>query len=184
MDADEFRKAIDLRFAANGQAYILPDDIIQNTVRAFAVNATSSTGYGALGAPTGRYLAPANGPDCIETAPSYGDCGLRSLVVNGPPLVRFDLSLVKRVKIRGSVTFEFRGELLNAFNRPYFNPGSTAGVPLGFSTSFTNPGGPVANNGTPLNNSTAGTSADSFRLTNLLGDNTARIIQLVWRVRW
>jgi hypothetical protein len=104
--------------------------------------------------------------------------------VNGPPLARFDLSLVKRVKIRGRVTFEFRGELLNAFNRPYFNPASTAGVPLGFSTSFTSPGGPVANNGTPLNNSTAGTSADSFRLTNLLGDNTARIIQLVWRVRW
>ena len=27
-------------------------------------------------------------------------------------------------------------------------------------------------------------SADSFRLTQLLGDNTARIIQVVWRVRW
>src|SRR5207244_8808638 len=101
MDVDEFRKAIDLRFASNGQAHILPDDIIQNTVRAFAVSATSPNGY-TLGAPTGRYLAPANGPDCIETTPSYGDCGVRSLVVNGPPLVRFDLSLVKRVKIRGS----------------------------------------------------------------------------------
>ncbi len=30
------------------------------------VSATSANGYGALGAPTGRYLAPANGPDCIE----------------------------------------------------------------------------------------------------------------------
>jgi hypothetical protein len=62
MDVDEFRKAIDLRFAANGQAYILPDDIIQNTVRAFAVSATSPTGY-TLGVPTGRYLTPANGPE-------------------------------------------------------------------------------------------------------------------------
>ena len=29
-----------------------------------------------------------------------------------------------------------------------------------------------------------GASSDSFRLSNLLGDNTARLIQLVWRVRW
>jgi len=44
----------------------------------------------------------------------------------------------------------------------------------------------VANNGTPTSNSTVGTSADSFRLTQLLGvdANTARIVQLVWRVRW
>jgi len=35
-----------------------------------------------------------------------------------------------------------------------------------------------------VGNSVAGTSADSFRLTGLLGDNTSRIAQLVWRVRW
>jgi hypothetical protein len=186
MSADEFRKAVDLRVAQNGQLYILPDDIIQNTVRAFNVSATSPNGYGALGAPTGRYLAPANGPDCIETAPSYGDCGVRSLVVNGPPLVRFDLGVSKRVKIHGNVAFEFRAEMLNAFNKPYFNPGPASGqtgIPLGFTTNFTAPGGPTQT-GTPYSNSTAGTSADSFRLTQLLGDNTSRIIQLVWRVRW
>jgi hypothetical protein len=184
MSADEFRKAVDLRVAANGQLFLLPDDIIQNTVRAFAVSATSPTGYGALGAPTGRYLAPANGPDCIETSPAYGDCGVRSLVVNGPPLYRFDIGASKRVRIHNSITFEFRAEMLNAFNKPYFNPANTAGTPLGLTTAFTAPGGPIANNGTPLINPVAGTSADSFRLTQLLGDNTARIIQLVWRVRW
>jgi hypothetical protein len=42
----------------------------------------------------------------------------------------------------------------------------------------------VANNGTLTSNSTVGTSADSFRLTGLLGDNTSRLVQLVWRVRW
>jgi hypothetical protein len=116
-----------------------------------------------------------------------GDCGVRSLVVNGPPLVRFDLSLVKRVPIRGRVSAEFRAELLNAFNKPYFNPGSTTGIPLGMSTGYTNAvtvGGPLANTGTPVSNAIAGTSADSFRLTQLLGDNTNRIAQLVWRVRW
>jgi hypothetical protein len=184
MTEKEFRDAVDLRVASNGQLFILPDDIIQNSVRAFNVNATSATGYSALGVPTGRYLAPANGPDCIETSPAYGDCGVRSLVVNGPPLVRFDIGASKRVTIHGPVTFEFRAEMLNAFNKPYFNPANTAGTPLGMTTAFTQPGGPVANNGTPLINSVAGSSADSFRLTQLLGDNTARIIQLVWRVRW
>jgi len=182
MSEDDFRKAVDLRFAANGQVFILPDDIIQNTVRAFNVSATSATGYSALGVPAGRYLVPANGPDCIETAPGFGDCGVRSLVVNGPPLVRFDLSAVKRFRIRGSVSFEFRAELLNAFNKPYFNPASTAGVPLGLSSPLSTFQGP--GNGTFIANTATGTSADSFRLTSLLGDNTSRTAQLVWRVRW
>ena len=29
-----------------------------------------------------------------------------------------------------------------------------------------------------------GNGADSFRMTSLLGDNQARIVQLIWRVRW
>src|SRR4051812_49740520 len=130
MTEDEFRKSVELRVGANGQLFILPQDIIDNSVRAFQTSATSATGYSAA-APTGRYLAPANGPDCIETAPGAGDCGIRSLVVNAPGLVRFDIGINKRVKIHGNVNFEFRGEFLNAFNSPYFNPASTAGVPLG-----------------------------------------------------
>ena len=47
--------------------YRLPQDVIENTIRANAVSATSATGYGPQGPPTGRYIAPANGPDCIET---------------------------------------------------------------------------------------------------------------------
>jgi hypothetical protein len=55
------------------------------------------------------------------------------------------------------------------------------------TTSFYGPGGPYANfnNGSyPAGNAVVGASADSFRLTQLLGDNTSRIIQLVFRVRW
>src|SRR5205823_12448910 len=115
--------------AYNGQVYILPDDFIQTTVRAFNVSAMSASGYSALGAPTGRYLAPANGPDCIETSPGYGDCGVRSLVVNAPPLARFDIGASKRVEIHGPVTFGLRAEMLNELNKPYFNPASTAGKP-------------------------------------------------------
>jgi Carboxypeptidase regulatory-like domain len=185
MSEKEFRKAVALRVAPNGQLFILPQDIIDNTVRAFQVSATSPTGYGALGAPTGRYLAPANGLDCIETAPGYGDCGIRSLVVNAPALVRFDLSAVKRVKIHGNITFEFRGEFLNAFNRPYFNSVTSSTLATnGFTQGFTQPQGPNAVNGTPTGNPIAASSADGFRLTQLLGDNTSRIVQLVWRIRW
>jgi hypothetical protein len=182
MTKDDLQKAIALRVAPNGQIFTLPQDIIDNTVLAFAVSATTASGY-AGAAPTGRYFAPANGPDCIETAPGYGDCGVRSLVVNAPRLVRFDIGINKRVKVHGNVNFEFRGEFLNAFNAPYFNPASTAGTPLGMTNPVTSPGGPVFT-GTPTQNSSAGTSADSFRMTTLLGDNQARIIQLIWRVRW
>jgi hypothetical protein len=184
MDQHDLQKAIKVQQGPGGQVFILPDDIVQNTVKAFAVSATSATGYGSLGAPTGRYLAPANGPDCIETSPGYGDCGVRSLNVNGPKLVRFDLSIVKKIRIHGNVTFDFRGELLNAFNQPYFNPASAAGVPLGFTHTYNGNNGPIANNGTVQANPTAAGSPDNFRLTTLLGDNQARIIQLVWRVRW
>jgi hypothetical protein len=192
MTLDEFRDAVGLRVGSNGQLYILPDDILDNTVRAFNVSATSPTGYGATGVPTGRYLAPANGPDCLETSPGYGDCSVRSLIVNGPPLVRFDIGAGKKFRIKGNLSFEFRGEMLNVFNEPYFNPGapnapqSTAGLPLGMTNTFstTGTGGPVATVGSPLGNSTAGSSVDSFRLTQLLGDNTSRLMQVVWRVRW
>ena len=187
MTEDEFRKSVELRVASNGQLFILPQDIIDNSVKAFQTSPTSANGYSALGAPAGRYLAPANGPDCIESAPGYGDCGIRSLVANAPRLVRFDLSMVKRVKIHNDVNFEFRAEMLNAFNSPYFNIATTGGQPLGMTTSFYGPGGPYANfnNGSyPAGNAVVGASADSFRLTQLLGDNTSRIIQLVFRVRW
>ena len=55
----------------------------------------------------------------------------------------------------------------------------------GMTTSFYGPGGPYANfnNGSyPAGNAVVGASADSFRLTQLLGDNTSRIIQLVLKL--
>jgi hypothetical protein len=159
MSIDEFENAFKLRFdAPNKVVYMLPQDIIDETVKAFSVSATTATGYGQLGAPSGRYLAPANGPDCIEpdAGADFGDCGMQSLVVTGPKLVRFDLSAVKRLPIKGRVNFEFRAELLNAFNTPWFDPvtGADGGV-------FNDP--------------------DEFRVT---GANSGREVQLVWRINW
>src|SRR4029450_6026691 len=67
MSRKELQKMVKLRFDDAGKAiYMLPQDVIDNTITPLPATAPSPTGYGALGAPTGRYLAPANGPDCIE----------------------------------------------------------------------------------------------------------------------
>src|SRR5262249_11619591 len=114
MSRKEFQKAFQLRFDDAGKAiYMLPQDIIENTNRAFIVTPTLPTGSSALGVPTGRYLAPANGPDCIEmvdpttfiqgsTATAQfgynygpGKCGEGSLTVTGPTYWTSDISLVK-----------------------------------------------------------------------------------------
>jgi hypothetical protein len=123
MSVDDLQDMFELRFDHAGQVvYMLPQDVIDETVKAFSVSATSPTGYGSQGPPSGRYIAPSDGPDCIEVANGFGDCGLRSVVVTGPKLVRFDLSAVKRIPIKGRVNAEFRAEFLNAFNTPWFNP--------------------------------------------------------------
>ena len=165
MSTKDLQKAFKLRFDDAGRAiYMLPEEIIENTIRAFDVSATSATGYGAGGAPTGRYLAPANGPDCIEIAQTnqfngFGECGLNNVVVTGPRLVRFDLSVVKRVPIKGHVNFEFRAEFLNAFNHPWFTP-----VTWINSDDDAEPNNP-----------------DVYRVTT---GNTGREVQLIWRVNW
>ena len=74
--------------------------------------------------------------------------------MTGPRYVRFDLSAVKRVKISGRLNFEFRAEMLNAFNHPNFEPV--------ISTS---------------------NNADNYRVTSLQ-ENSSRIVQLVWRASW
>jgi hypothetical protein len=107
-------------------------------------------------------MAPAGSPACMETIPSgYGECGVRSLVVTGPLYQRWDISAVKRTRIVGRTMFEFRADLINAFNHPNF-------VPLFPSLTSTT---------APPN------SADSYRVTTVQ-ENSSRIIQLVTRFSW
>jgi hypothetical protein len=105
--------------------FILPQDIIDNTIKAFSTSATSSTGYGSLGPPSGRYFAPANGPDCLQVV--NGDCAPRDHYVTGPKVVTFDLSAVKRITLVGHTNFEFRAEMINAFNNINFTPVAQTG---------------------------------------------------------
>ncbi len=175
MTREEFQKSVKLRFdnTTGGGIYMLPQDIIDNTVRAFSVSATSLTGYGQLGPPEGRYLAPASGPDCVEIAQTFdnnqpnivdgfGDCGVNNLIATGPRQVRFDISIGKRTRIAGNVNFEFRAEMLNAFNHPWFEP----------QTGFDEDTAALSYN-----------RQDLFRVDSV-GENSSRIIQLVFRVNW
>ena len=188
MSRKEFQKAFKLRFDDAGKAiYMLPQDIIDNTNRAFSVSATSPTGYSSLGVPTGRYLAPANGANCIEmvdpttfiqasTATAQfgynfgpGQCGEGSMVVTGPTYWSADISLEKKFKVKGSATILIRAELLNAFNHANFVPVTGAGTLVGFD----NRTGTTA---------TAYSNPSSFLLTNSTAAEYApRVAQLVAR---
>src|SRR5262249_2001491 len=111
----DLQKAYKLRFDdANRKVFIFPQDIIDNTIKAFAVSATTATGYANDAVPTGRYIAPANGRNCIQAV--TGDCSITNLFITGPRFARFDFSMIKRIKIREAMNFELRGEFLNAFN--------------------------------------------------------------------
>ncbi|HEX6974141.1 MAG TPA: carboxypeptidase-like regulatory domain-containing protein, partial [Vicinamibacterales bacterium] len=106
--------------------YMLPQDVIDNTMKAFS---QTPTGY-ANGEPTGRYFAPANGPECLEVAATsntnwnagYGDCGTGSLLVSGPMNIRWDMNFVKQIPIASKLRAEFQLQVFNVFNRVNFNP--------------------------------------------------------------
>jgi hypothetical protein len=157
MTLGELEDAFQLRFDHTGKKiYMLPEDIVENTIRAFAVSPTSPTGYSGT-PPTGRYLAPANGPDCIEVdnGSDFGECGARELVVTGPTFRQTDIRVSKRTQIVGRINIELAAEMLNAFNTPNFVP--VAGI-----------GNNIAN----------------YEVTALTGTNTARVVQIVSRINW
>jgi hypothetical protein len=72
-----------------------------------------------LGAPQGRYIAPANSADCIQVR--AGDCAPRNVQLISPWFKRVDFGVAKRVDIGGSMNFEVRFDVLNLFDSPNFN---------------------------------------------------------------
>ncbi len=135
--------------------WMLPQDIIDNTVRAFSISATGYT----QGAPEGRYFAPANGPGCLEEVTGWGDCGAGSVVVTGPKVIRVDLTIGKRIRAVGPVNGEFQVMIFNVFNRVNFNP----------------VGGTLASSYT-------GAVASSYEVTGAV--DQSRTMQLAFRVSW
>ena len=154
MSAKEAQKLFKVRIADNGDVFMWPQDVIDETIKAHSTSATSATGYGSLGAPSGRYFSPANGPDCIEVAPGFGDCGIGTLTLTGPLFRQFDVSLSKRILLAGHANVEFRVDALNAFNHHNYNP--TSGV--------------------------GGTTLTNYETNGLIGTDVARVLQFVARI--
>ena len=137
MDVDELSSLYKLRKVTAAEMYMWPQDIIDNTIKAFSRDITGYT----QGAPTGRYFAPANGPDCFETIDNgYGDCGERTLVITGPYYKNLDLSIVKEVRLKGRQGLQFRFDLLNALDNTVFThvPGVGSTTLAGWQITGTN----------------------------------------------
>ena len=165
MTVSELQDMFEIRTSLNAsgltQVFSFPQDVIDNTIKAFNVDPTSATGYGALGAPTGRYIRPASDANCIYIY--RGDCGTQDIDLNGPLFNRVDMKVTKKFPIGGRANVEFAMELLNAFDNVNFN----------HSTAF-NPNNDI----------------DTFRVTsgytdiNTTFDPGGRIGQLLWRINW
>jgi hypothetical protein len=144
--------------------YYMPQDIIDNTRRAFSLSTTSATGYSSLGVPEGRYFAPASGPDCIQLR--AGDCAPRTLLVRQPFFSRFDIGLTKRFPIKNEVNFELRFDVLNVFDTVNFWPNATA------------------TNNVPGAGANIFTTTSAYQDFNNQFDPGGRLGQIVFRLNW
>jgi len=150
MSAEEAGNAFGMRKVSDSEIYWWPQDIIDNTIKAYSRDLNGFT----RGAPTGRYFAPANYDNCIETiAAGYGDCGVRTFVLTPQWFKAFDLSFVKEVKLQGRKNLQLRIDMLNALDLVNFDPESGVG----------------------------NTTLADWQVT---GANSARTIQLVARFNW
>jgi hypothetical protein len=118
---------------ANGlqTVYMMPDDVILNTRRAYSIDPSSVTGYSELGVPEGRYFAPAEFGDCVELRLGGGDCAPRTLLIRAPWFTRFDIGVTKKFALIGRTNFEVRLDVLNLFDNINFDPVSAPGSGAG-----------------------------------------------------
>ena len=135
MTKDELRDIFKIRMmkdATSGTVtvYNMPQDVIDNTRRAFSTDPSSATGYSALGVPTGRYIGPASKPGCVYRF--TGDCGSERIVFNGSMFTRFDMRVRKMFPFGARRSAEVTIEVLNVFDNinfnHSFNPGSGSGI--------------------------------------------------------
>ncbi|HVS83706.1 MAG TPA: TonB-dependent receptor [Pyrinomonadaceae bacterium] len=120
MTRSQLEDNIRIRKTVDHKVFWLPDDIVQNTILAFATTGTTLTGYSGA-APTGRFIAPA-GLNCPQQF--SGQCGFTTLIIHGPRFTRFDVGIEKKFKISETKNFELRFEFLNALNNIDWRLGS------------------------------------------------------------
>jgi hypothetical protein len=138
MTEDEFRKMFKFyhRPDADGKdrIYMFPEDVVQNSILAlYTASASTVSGYsGAL--PTGRYLAPASGPDCVSyiVKRNYIRCPgtAETRYIKGPWYWKVDMGFVKRIAVVKKMRIDARMDLYNIFNTVNFNATSSMGSSL------------------------------------------------------
>jgi hypothetical protein len=110
------------------RVYMLPQDVIENSRIALSEwSSTSATGYTST-VPSGRYLAPANGPDCVEFFD--GQCSPITTILTAPWYGKFDFGFAKRFSIGGRRIIEARMDLYNVFDNINFTPVGVGGSAL------------------------------------------------------
>jgi hypothetical protein len=171
MTAKDLQKAVKVRKEANA-VYWLPDDIIENSVKAFntsiiPVSGQPQTGYGS-GAPTGRFIAPSGFGNCQQEI--AGTCGFNNLVIYGPTFFKLDLGLTKRFAIGERRSVQLTANVLNLTNNPNFRVGGA--------------GADVA--GSSCCGSTFGTlpSGSAYRDNNTTNDPGGRVIDMLLRINF
>jgi hypothetical protein len=107
----------------------MPEEVVTNTRRAFTTSPTSATGYPAGEAPTGRYFAPAVGPDCFGLTPN--DCG-DDMFFDSPWFSEWDFKFVKRFPFGRKASVDFSVDVFNVFNKSNltrnYTPSNSANV--------------------------------------------------------
>ena len=120
MTEADLQDAFKVRIEKQGSVttvYSLPQDIIDNTIKAFSSDVNGYTN----GAPTGRYIAPASDTSCV--AVYRGDCGTsRWINVRGPISSRLDLSFKKQIPMGGNRRVDLQYDFLNVFDAVNFIP--------------------------------------------------------------
>jgi hypothetical protein len=97
--------------------YNMPEEVRINTQRAFSTDPRQPTYYAPGTEPTGRYFAPAVGPDCFGLTP--GDCA-PDLYFDTPWYSEWDMKFVKRFPFGRKASVDFSVEIFNAFNNSNF----------------------------------------------------------------
>ena len=149
--------------------YMFPQDVITNSILAlYTTSATSATGYaGAL--PTGRYLAPASGPDCVQYMAGMCPGTAETRILTGPIYGKVDMSFVKRFQLPRRMIVEARMDVFNILDTINFNAIGPSG---------------------PTNTTGMGSSVSNWQVTSAASDVNAsqdpggRITQFGLRFTW
>jgi hypothetical protein len=131
MSHEEARQALrQVRFVPDPvsgvmRVYNFPQDIIDQTRRAYNTDESQPTYYAPGTEPTGRYFAPAGGPQCNFLI--VGDCGTSNLWFRGNWFGEFDFRIAKSVPVK-TARVEVSAEVFNALMAKNFpaqlNPGT------------------------------------------------------------